>query len=257
MSRHTISRVVLVLFAFFALATAADAGLLVDFKPDPVSTLVYEIGWTGSQLVQRPGSVGNADGTLPAINQTPGGLNVQTPLYIVGVPGSTINSTDNSTTFYDVTLQLTGLAASGPPIQNLIPGTGMTVVYQPVGAGTFTLLSTDPDGPGALLPTVLLTGTISDAVIVGLLGQSTGSIQSSNVTFTGGVINGGSSTASLSWSLLDVGGGLTVVSGGGFGTTLQSFDANMTGQITPEPATMCLMGLGLGAIAINARRRRK
>jgi hypothetical protein len=255
MSRHTISRVVLALFASFALATVADASLLVDFKPDPVSSMMYEIGWTGSQLVQRPGSVGNADGTQPPDNQTPGGLNIQTPLYIVGVPGSERNLADNSTTFYDVTLQLTGLAATGAPVQSAIPFTTMTVVYQPVGTGTFTLLSTDPDGGGPLLPTVLLTGTIADAVIVGLLGQTTGSIQSSNVTFTGGVLNVGSSAASLSWGLLDVGGGLTVVSGGSFGTTLQSFDANMTGQFTPEPATLCLMGVG--AVAVMASRRKK
>jgi hypothetical protein len=256
MSRHTISRVVLALFVSFALATAADAGLLVDFKPDPVSPSMYEIGWAGSQLVQRPGSVGNADGTLSPVNQTPGGLNIQTPQYIVGVPGSTINSTDNSTTFYDVTLQLTGLVASGAPIQTTIMP-GMVWVSQPVGLGTFTLLSTDPDGAGPLLPTVLLTGTITDAVVGGLLGSYGGNIASKHVTFMGGVINGGSAPAELSWSLMDIGGGLKVVSSGVFGTTLQSFDANMVGILTPEPATMCLMGLGLSAIAINARRRRK
>jgi len=252
MSMHTVSRVVLALFASLVLATAADAGLLVDFKPDPISPSMYEIGWAGDQLVQRPGSVGNADGTLmPATLQTPGGLNIQTPQYIPGIPGSTINTTDNSTTFYDVTLQLTGLFATGAPVKSPIPFTTMTVVYQPVGTGTFTLLSTDPDGAGPGLPTVLLTGTIADAVIVGLLGQTTGSIQSSNVLFTGGVINGGSAPATLSWSLLDVGGGLTVVSGGLFGTTLQTFDANMTGQITPEPATLCLMGLGAAVVLVK------
>jgi hypothetical protein len=244
---------VLALFASFALATAADAGLLVDFKPDPVSPSMYEIGWAAGQIVQRPGSVGNADGTLPAINQTPGGLNVQTPLHIVGVPGSTINTTDNSTTFYDVTLELSGLHGVGLPGQYSIGG--MTVVSQAVGTGTFTLLSTNPGG-GA---TTLLTGTINSALIVGLLGQTTGSIQSSDVDYTGGKIydaliaaGGNPDGASLSWSLIDVGGGLRVVAG-----SLAAFDANMTGQLTPEPATLCLMGLGLGAIVINAGRRRK
>ncbi|MCX5685828.1 MAG: PEP-CTERM sorting domain-containing protein [Planctomycetota bacterium] len=254
MTRHTVIQVALTLFVSFALATAADAGLLVDFKPDPVSPLMYEIGWTGSQIVQRPGSVGNGDGTLPPSNQIPGGLNIQTPLNIVGIPGSTNNSTDGSTTFYDVTLQLTGLVASGAPVQTTIMP-GMVWVSQPVGAGTFAFLSTDPDGAGPLLPTVLLSGTIDDAVVGGLLGSPAGSIQSQHVTFTGGVISVGSSSASLSWSLLDIGGGLTVIPGGSFSTTLQSFDANMTGQITPEPATLCLLGIGAATILVSRRKK--
>jgi hypothetical protein len=249
-----VSRVVLALFAFSALATAADAGLLVDFKPDPSSSTLYEVGWTGNQIVQRPGSVGNGDGALSPTSQIPGGMNIQTPLNIVGITGSTNNSTDGSTTFYDVTLELTGLFASAAPIQTTIMP-GMVVVSQPVGTGTFTLLSTNKDALGnSIVPTVLLTGTITDAVVSGLLGSTTGSIWSENVTFTGGVLNSISSTASLSWSLLDIGGGLKVVSGG-FGTTLQSFDANMTGQITPEPATLCL--LGIGAATVLATRRKK
>jgi hypothetical protein len=241
--------------ACLALVTAVDASVLVDFKPDPGSPTLYEIGWTGGQLVQRPGSVGNGDGTLDPWKQTPGGLNIQTPFHIVGVPGSTTNTSDNSTTFYDVTLQLTGLAASGPPVKMPLPG--VVWVFQNVDTGTFTFLSTDPGG-GA---TTLLTGTINSASIVGKEGQASGWFESNDVDYTGGKIydaliaaGGNPDGASLSWSLIDIGGGLRVVGAGSL-ATLQSFDANMTGLLTPEPATLCLMGVGV-AVALVSRRKR-
>jgi len=246
MFRPTVFRVVLALFAFSALATAADAGLLVDFKADPVSSTMYEIGWTvAGGFVPRSGSLGNGDGALPSDQQTPGGLNIQTPQHIVGVTGSTHNLSDGSTTFYDVTLQLTGLGANGSA--QMMWG----LVYQPLNTGTFTLLSTNKDELGNLIsPTVLLTGTIDGAYFVGSLGYTTGSIQSGNVMFTDGMINGGSSPGTLSWSLSDIGGGLSVNSG-----LLASFDANMTGLLTPEPATLCLMGVGVVATLISRRKR--
>jgi hypothetical protein len=127
------------------------------------------------------------------------------------------------------------------------------LVYQWLGSGTFTLLSTGAS------PQTLLTGTIDDAVIVGLLGQTTGSIQSSTVTYTSGLIKdalaaeGGTMTdASLSWSILDIGGGLKVVGSGSL-AALQSFGADMTGQFNalPEPATLCLMGLGAAVVLVK------
>jgi len=256
MSRYGIAFVastLLVLGLASASYGAFIGGELVNFRPLNGSPALDEIGWTGSQLVQRPGSVGNNDGTLPPDQQTPGGLNIQTPLKIVDgfgnpYPGSTITTADNSTTFYDVTLQVTGLSAVGNP------GNFGGLVYQWLGSGTFTFLST------GTTPQTLLTGTIDDAVVVGLLNQTTGSIQSSTVTYTGGLIKdalvaaGGTLTdASLSWSILNVSGGLKVVGTGSL-ATLQSFGADMTGQFNalPEPATLCLMGLG--AVVVLVRR---
>jgi hypothetical protein len=256
MSRYGISFVASMLLILGLASSSYGAfigGELVNFKPDPVSTTLDEIGWTGTQLVQRPGSVGNNDGTLPADQQTPGGLNIQTPLKIVDglgnpYPGSTINTSDSSTTFFDVTLQVSGLSAVGNPVK--VGG----LVYQWLGSGTFTFLST------GVSPQTLLTGSIDDAVIVGLQGQTAGSIQSSTVTYTGGLIKdallatGGTLTdASLSWSILDIGGGLKVVGTGSL-AALQLFGADMTGQFNalPEPATLCLMGLG--AVVVLVRR---
>jgi hypothetical protein len=241
------------------LAAPTFGYLLVDFKPDPISPQMDEIGWTGNALAQRAGSVGSNDGTLPPSNQTPGGLQIQTPFSITGVPGSTINALDGSTTFYDVTLQVTGMLFSGPAVTNVI-FPGITLISQPVGSGAFSLTSTGPSFID------LLSGTVNDLVIVGLAGQNTGSIQSSTVTYTSGKIydelvsHHGTLTGTLSWSLLDIGSSGLKIGGGGLGTNLSPFDADQTGQFNtpfiPEPATLSLLGLGVGAMILGRWRRK-
>lgn len=246
------------------LGSSAFGALLVDFKPDPISPNIPELSWSGSALQQAPGSVGNADGTLPSAQQTPGGLFIQTPFQILGIPGSAINTSDPlnpSTSFFDVTLSISGLSASAPANSNpIIPG--ITILTQPIGDGHFVLTSTNP-GPGGQ-PTVLLAGSIRDIVVVGLDGQRTGSVQSTTVTYESGVIYdalvaavpGGPYTGTLSLSLLDIadlqGAPLHLT-----GANLGAFGANLTGQfsaVIPEPASMSL--LALGAAGILARRRR-
>jgi hypothetical protein len=252
------------------LASASYGALLVDFKPDPVSTSLDELGWTGSQLQDRPGLLGNGDGTLGINSQTPGGLNIQTPFNITGViPGKWINTGSGSTTFYDVTLDLASdgdsFKANGPAsLLNIMPG--IDLVYQTLKPGVFKLWSSAADTSNDPLTRVLLLeGTITNAFIVGMQYSTTASLQSGNVTYTGGVIKdalfaavgaGGLTGGSLSWSVLDIGNGaggsLQVVGGG-----LQAFDADLTGQFNylPEPATLCLMALG--AVAVLVRRRKR
>jgi len=255
----TRSLVVLAALAAGLVVTVPSFGaLLVDFKPFPISPGLKEVNWTGSQLTQGPGLVGNADGTLPPALQAVPGLLIQTPFNIPGVPGG-VASADGSTSFYDVTMTLSGMAASGPANVNVIMP-GLTVLTQPIGLGTFTLWSTDPDGAGPLGMTELLTGSVNDMVILGLAGATSGSVQSSTVTYTSGAIYnklvqyGGTLTGSLSWSLLDINGPLGVV-----GVNLGSFSANETGQfstpIIPEPATIGLMGLGMAAMLLVKRRK--
>jgi len=134
--------------ASFGLATSSFASLLVDFKPLPVTANVPELEWTGTNLAAGAGAVGNADGGLAPQLQSPPGLQIETPFTIPGlIPGKVANIT-GSTTFYDVTLELTGLNADAAAIS--FGG----IAVQSYGAGTFRLLSTDPDGAGPGLPTV-------------------------------------------------------------------------------------------------------
>jgi hypothetical protein len=222
---------------------------------DPVSPTLDEIKWTGSNFTQGSGSVGSNDGTKPANQQKPGGLGLQATLKIVDgsgnpYPGSVVNDADNSTTFYDVTLKVFGLLAAGPPV------TYGTTVIQNLGSGSFEFWSTGLVGGQQLL----LSGDIGDdASFVGYVGKTVGWLQG-GVTFESGLIKdalvaaGGTLTdGSLSWSLLDIGPGGVKISGGG----LSAFGADMTGQFNamPEPATLCL--LGLGVVGILAGRRLK
>jgi len=258
MSRYILSCVASSLFILGLVSTSYGApftgGELVSFMPDPVSPTLDEIKWTGSNFTQGSGSAGNNDGTLAPNQQTPGGLSVQATLKIVDgsgnpYPGSTVNAADNSTTFYDVTLKIFGLAAAGPPV------TYGTTVIQALGSGSFELWSTGPVGQQQLL----LSGDIGDdASFVGYVGKTVGWLQG-GVTFNSGLIKdalvaaGGTlDGGSLSWSLLDIGGGVKITGGG-----LAAFGADMTGQFNamPEPATLCL--LGLGVVGILAGRRLK
>jgi hypothetical protein len=238
----------------FGLSAASYASVqLVSMSPDPVSKNLSEVIWTGAQLQTGPGSANNGDGSQPAFLQTAPGLNVQTPLPILGVTGSQLNDngtpgdpTDDTTTFFDVSLVLTGLPGAGPlQVDNVA---GMQVFTQPIGAGTYELLATDG--------TSLLKGTIGNALFVGVkfAGEDSGSVQSIAVTFDSGKIVDAMPVSepkvgSLSWSLLD----LNLADGGGM---LAPFTANLTGLFStiPEPASISL--LGFGALALLRRSRK-
>src|SRR5688500_737676 len=86
------------------LGSSATAATLIDYKPLPVSptTPEFTFGGAGPSFSATVGATGNGDGTLPVPAQTPGGLDVETPFLIPGIPGSQLNAA--STEFYDSTL---------------------------------------------------------------------------------------------------------------------------------------------------------
>ncbi len=70
---------------------SAQAGSLLTFEASPTSPGLPEVIWTNTplpQLIAGPGGCcRNDDGTLPPFRQSPGGLEIQTPLSITA-PGS-------------------------------------------------------------------------------------------------------------------------------------------------------------------------
>jgi len=243
--------------SLFGTSALSFGGLLLDLKPAPVSPIQKEVRWTGAALFADVGSVGNADGLLPIDNQTPGGLRLQTPLNIVGVPGSAHNTSDQSTTFFDATLTLTGWNALGPASSTVVGG--ITILSQLLGPAqgglaTFKFESTDP-GNGKV---EILSGYIENAIIVGIQNSDTASIQSTTVHYTGGVMYGylqqlGLGTnGSLSWSLLDIDNFSLPAAGG----PLMSFTADMTGlfNVIPEPGACGLLAIAGLLFARRVRR---
>jgi hypothetical protein len=248
----------------------SQAASLMTFTASPTSPTLPEFIWTNEavpQLLTGPGAQGNADGMLPEALQTPGGLGIQTPLSIVA-PGSSPLIT-GGTALDDVTMTLANFRATAPAVD---PGGG--ILIQPFGQvgenrlPTFSVLSTDPDGPGPLKPVLLLQGAVSRGSITALDGESSGSVLSAQVTYTGGLIYdalianpGATTTGSLSWSMLDetntVTGqpAVTIDPGTGY---LVPFSANATGLFStpsiPEPATTSL--LAVSSLAMMVRRRR-
>ena len=253
---------VLVLTLTF-IASSAHGALIVDFMPEPASPGEAEFIWDGSSLTSGSGAFGTGfgpgagDGESDPEDQDIPGLQIVTPFVINGLPGGVVNAAAGSTTFYDVTLELTeSLDAVGAP-DSLFA----VYVVQELTGGQFRILSTDPVAGGVEDDyEVLLAGTIQTAAIAGILNSDTGAVLSATIDYTGGAIydaalahlGANDLTGSFSWSLLDIDAPLSITGG-----TLDDFEANGTGQFSgvPEPATLVL--LLSGAFAVAARRRRR
>src|SRR4051794_2273262 len=95
------------LLGSLAIADRVGAATIVDWKPGPTTPAMPEFTWTGSQLQDSIGAHSSGDGTLPPNQQVGGGLNMETPFVIPGVPGSSIDAVAGTTTFFDSTLHLT------------------------------------------------------------------------------------------------------------------------------------------------------
>lgn len=252
-------------------ALPASAGVLADFLPQPASASIPEFIWSGQALTIGPGAIGDGfgspgagDGHLPLASQNIPGLQVSTPFTVPGVPGGQVNSTTGATMFFNATLQIipqapaaVGFVASGPA------GAASGYVVQPLGPAIVNLWSTDPFEAVADVenPVLLLSGTVSNAFIAGLLGASTGTTLSASVTYTGGAILAATpwtlAFGDFSWSLLDILAPLQIDSRTGL---IAPFVANGVGQFTasngtPEPATLSVLVIGAVAVALRRRRR--
>ena len=238
----------LVVVAAASVAGSVNAAQILSFEAGPISPLLPEVIFDISlprQLGAGPGAQG--DGT-----PGPGGLSVQAPFVGLVAPGA--SPVAGGTRFADATLELSGHFAVAPA------AAFAGFVGQPLTAGTFRFLSTDPDGAGPLLPVVLLEGNMTSSAITGVLGATTGSYVSTAVNYTGGIIaaamvaNNFALTGETSWSLLDIRQSMAIAGDG----RLDRFSANASGlfnaPVIPEPT-------GLGAVALAgmtlaARRRR-
>ena len=239
--------------AFFTLASCASAATLVDFKPAPVSPTSPEFSFGAGPVPSfsdAAGASGNGDGELPEAAQSSPGLLVETPFIIGGIPGSLVKA--SSTDFYDVSLVMTGLFASGPATS------AGGLFTQPLGPGAFSFLSTDPIGPGG--PTLLLSGTIDTSSFIVGTGNAASEFNAFGVTYTGGVIlpfllnvGGSASGNSMSISRTDVSPNLSINGQTGF---LNDFTANGTGlfNFVPEPASLAVLAMG-GMLAVRRRTR--
>ncbi len=290
--RNSVKGMLLGAVSALVLGVSSQAALLVDFKPDPISPNQPEIILQNTAapraLVAAPtatGSQGNADGKMAADGNpngaTPGGLIIQTPVEINSIAGYSVNRYGGvvntgldgpSTTFYDVSLELSDITTlNSATEQVVIPGIGIpntpgyippvAYIIQKFTTGTFTLYSTYRDDNLNNERQVLLTGTVSNMVLIGWKDNESASIQAS-VEYTGGAIltpwinEGGLTEGTLAWSLLSVTPKIAVDGG-----VLRQFQANMTGLFSapqiPEPTSIGLMALsGLGLFG-RFRRQKK
>jgi hypothetical protein len=252
-------------------AGAHGALQLLEFNPNPISGSLPEFSWTGpgGQFVTGPGVVGNGDGDVAVPSQTPGGLEVDTPLVVPGVPNSIIDA--NGTSFYDVTMTLSSSTNPGD-----LKDTGAVILVaqneavQGLSNGSFQIFTTPATDVPGQLPVLLLSGTLTNnAIAVGLGGTSAG-YQTAQITYTGGAIltallaAGGTPTGgSASISLVSLDGPIGVTDTGVVIPTvldsaaIRPFDADSNGVFdtpsVPEPASMGLL-LSVGALGLRRRR---
>lgn len=242
-----------------SLVGLARGALLLDFKPMPTSDLP-EVAYVGADPLTRslgaaPGSAGNGDGILPVDQQVPGGLLIETPLMIAEPVKGKIIGPAGTTSFYDVTLVLSGLLQAGPPV------TDNRLVYQRLGSGQFRLFATT--GPEPPPGELLLEGSISEALIL-TDSQGQGAVLSVSVQYTAGHIYDALAaklglkklipiSGELSWCLLNM---QPTPPAGGQLQELGQFQADMLGQFTylPEPSALAPLGL-LCALVLKRRLR--
>lgn len=250
-------------------AHGAVQNQLLQFEPIPVSPGLAEFSWVGAAggpqaFVASPGATGNGDGGSAISAQTPGGLEVDTPLTVTGVPGS-IND-GSGTHFYDVTLSLS--APTGAPslvgtTATVLPGLGLAT--QNLSNGVFTMTATDGT-------TILLEGTFTNNSITSPLSSTSSTFGSALVTYTGGalfneMVREGyalSGSASISMTSLD-GPVSTNITGPTTGSglfeqapaTINPYDSNGTGVFdvakVPEPVSTSML-LMLGSLGFRRRR---
>jgi len=234
---------------------------LLNWAPVPDS-VAPEINYdTTLGLQTAAGAIGNGDGNLPVQQQTPGGLQADT---IVNAPAPfSFNSSvfTGGTGYYDTTLTFTGLnpigAAVPTPIGPFIEDS------QLLGDGTFTLTSTAVAGGPA--PVVILQGTIVGATLLTGVqgGNAAATFNADGVTYTGGVVAAALSPSLFSLSGNDLSISMTAVEPPlGINPTtgqLASFTADATGlfdiNTVPEPTTLTLGLLGVGALAMRRSRK--
>jgi len=233
------------------LASASHAAFqIVQFSPQPISSGLGEFSWAGNVYTTAPGSTGNGDGNLPIAAQTPGGLEVDTPLTVLAPAGSGEIIDLNGSHFFDVTLSVQGLVGAGA---TFIPGFG---AIQLLTNGSFSFNATNG------VP--LLTGTLTNNSITVPQGSTSSGYQSATVTYTGGLIwanflalYGPQAPGSASISMTSLDGPIGIVPAIAFGpTTVLPFDADATGVLDtpfPEPASLSLVGAA-GLLALRRRR---